>query len=281
MAHPATRTGEFGEGLMDYAAGQTPSFSPLFKMLQQAGDYYVGNGNPYDYFREENVISEQAQKAGGEARSTEWQDNIWSSMGGRIFYKDTPDWVRNVMGYENRIDLGELSNLGKEDVNNKLLTFIKENNDLPFMENILGRWLRVVDSGDMPHALGTMKNEAMYSQENIDINSAISKMLTGHGDQINEREAIALQSKKGKDILSRSSNMMRRYGSNAWMHEFRSANGDKRKEADILAAALKLKNATGDLNAKQFLDTYYEKGIKGMKKDMGRSGAMPNFPNIQ
>ena len=281
MAHPATRTGEFGEGLMDYAAGQTPSFSPLFKMLQQAGDYYVGNGNPYDYFREENVISEQAQKAGGEARSTEWQDNIWSSMGGRIFYKDTPDWVRNVMGYENRIDLGELSNLGKEDVNNKLLTFIKENNDLPFMENILGRWLRVVDSGDMPHALGTMKNEAMYSQENIDINSAISKMLTGHGDQINEREAIALQSKKGKDILSRSSNMMRRYGSNAWMHEFRSANGDKRKEADILAAALKLKNATGDLNAKQFLDTYYQKGIKGMKKDLGRSGAMPNFPNIQ
>jgi len=75
--------------------------------------------------------------------------------------------------------------------------------------------------------------------------------------------------------------MMRRYGSNAWMHEFRSANGDKRKEADILAAALKLKNATGDLNAKQFLDTYYQKGIKGMKKDLGRSGAMPNFPNLQ
>jgi len=281
LAHPATRTGEFGEGLMDYAAGQTPSFSPLFKMLQQAGDYYIGNGNPYDYFREENVISEQAQKAGGEARSTEWQDNIWSSMGGRIFYKDTPDWIRNVMGYENRIDLGDLSNLGKEDANNKLLTFIKENNDLPFMENILGRWLRVVDSGDLPHALGTVKNEAMYSQENIDINNAIAKMLTGHGDQITERESIALQSKKGKDILSRSSNMMRRYGSNAWMHEFRSANGDKRKEADILAAALKLKNATGDLNAKQFLDTYYQKGIKGMKRDMGRSGAMPNFPNIQ
>jgi hypothetical protein len=121
---------EFPEGLIDYGAGQLPNLHPAIKVGQAVMEYFSGR-NPYDTFRGRNVIPEtmwKAQTMETRKRFAQWISN---ELGGSLIYRFQSE------------------NL--EDITNKELGFLAEfvdtANRLPFINDILGRFVKITDAG--------------------------------------------------------------------------------------------------------------------------------------
>ncbi len=110
------------QNLADYMAGQAPTLNPV---LGAAADtvMYTSGKNPYDFFRQRNVIPEQEFEAGG-----------WRSH--RIFLKH----LANTLG------AGIVHQFKTNDLQ-KVKTELEEGLGLPIASNIIGRFIKVSDYG--------------------------------------------------------------------------------------------------------------------------------------
>lgn len=277
LAHKSTRTGHFGEGLADYSAGQFPSVAPIIDLFSQTLTYLSG-GNPYDPFRQQNILTDREMKAGGEFKEAAWADHVWKLAGGTLISKQWDD-VPEIFGYEpTRVTLDELNEFSEGTVDDKLLHWVRDQIGIPVIGNMVGRFFKIVDSGDLAHDLTAGKYEEVMSKQDLFLNRAAKKLVSGNGDQLTQEEVDALTTPKGTTVVNKLKSIMRRFGASVWMHEFISANGNAEKQAYVIKGAFDLYEATGDRNAKQFIDTFRKEGKQGMMDNFGRSGAYPNMP---
>ncbi len=121
--------GEGGEGILNFAGGQLPGQSPILQTIFAWFAYKVQGNNPYDTFRGRKIIPQTEFDAGaGDERMLKW---TWNQLGGGIITR---------FGDESVFDPepGEIEK------------FLK----LPFVSNLLGRWIKVSNRGLTDEAQG-------------------------------------------------------------------------------------------------------------------------------
>lgn len=77
--------GTYGD-LINYAGGQVPSITPVATTLFNIQQFVAGN-NPYDFFRNRPVLSDQQMQAGGSEALKPFAGYLFEQMGGGVFAK--------------------------------------------------------------------------------------------------------------------------------------------------------------------------------------------------
>lgn len=124
MLNAPTNKQSIGKDFVDIAnftGGQLPSVSPSITATLATGQYLAGQ-NPYDWFRNREVLTDDQLKAGGMYSLKPFAGWLFGQSGGSIFYKFSVGTPKDTTGTEKFLNL-------------------------PFMGNILGRFLKVSDYG--------------------------------------------------------------------------------------------------------------------------------------
>ena len=111
--------------VVSYTGGQLPSLSPTISTASAIAQYVSGK-NPYDAFRGREVLSEDVFKAGGSESAKAFAGWVFQQMGGGIFYR-----------------------FYHEPVTPKAESKAEQIVNLPLLGNILGRFIRVSDFGQV------------------------------------------------------------------------------------------------------------------------------------
>jgi len=150
-----------------------PSVSPVITTAWQMSQF-ANDINPYDFFRNKNVINEQVWEAGGVEKNKAMLGHISNNLGGSILYRVKTD----------QLDL--------------VKTELEEVLGLPLVgDNILGRFIKVSNAGSVQsYRDETDDLKQKSARENLVVNKAISKMQQNPNYKLNNEEIEALATKE-------------------------------------------------------------------------------------
>jgi len=114
----------FGD-LLGYLGGQLPTVSPVTTVATSMFTMLIG-GNPYDAFRNRNVINPYTFEKGGIENWKIYGEWLWEQMGGRIIYQPYSQWEKDK---------------GDE------LHPIQKAAHIPVLGNVISRWVKLTDYG--------------------------------------------------------------------------------------------------------------------------------------
>lgn len=111
--------------LLAYAGGQTPSISPAITASYNVSQFVAGD-NPYDFFRQRSVLTDDQMAAGGTEKLKPFAMYMFNQLGGGVFMKV---YVNETVPKEKT--LGE-----------RIIT-------LPIASNIAGRFIKITNYGEV------------------------------------------------------------------------------------------------------------------------------------
>ena len=166
------------QNLADYMAGQAPTLNPILGVVEDSVLYASGK-NPYDFFRQRNVIGEREFEAGG-----------WRSH--RLFLKH----IANSLGS------GIVHTFKTNDLQ-KTKTELEEGLGLPIVSNVIGRFIKVSDYGKAEMIRREVeKSRKATAREKLDEQDAMVMHLNAV-DQPGTADAAKLYAEMVKDGMLR------------------------------------------------------------------------------
>lgn len=164
--------------LVSYTGGQLPSLSPTIGTATAIAQYVSGQ-NPYDAFRGRQVLSDDTFKAGGIDSVKAFSGWVFQQMGGGIFYRfyHEPTAPREQSGAEKFVNL-------------------------PFLGNVVGRFVRVSDYGQQEKLKGIQKSvEKEEAQRRIGERKIVNDFI-GQAQERNLRfNTYAIEQEMVKEYL--------------------------------------------------------------------------------
>lgn len=167
--------------IFSIGAGQFPSLSPTIGTGLAIAQFAFGQ-NPYDFFRNRNVIPDDAFKAGGTYALKPFATWLFEQMGGSVIMKtyvteqmpSSKSWQQKVL-------------------------------ELPILSNVAGRWIKVSDYGQYEKTkaieMGIEQRKAQESIENKKtIGSAIKEYMSGSKDLYRKKK---IEGDLVKEIIGR------------------------------------------------------------------------------
>lgn len=148
--------------LLDYTGGQLPSVAPVVTAGSAAAEFATGR-NPYDSFRNRNVLTDQEFKAGGWQAFRKFAGWEFQQLGGGIVWKFYPGESRP-----------------------KKQTWGQFVLELPVVSNIIGRFYKITQSGQ-----ATVLREAAGPAERTEARRGLAER-----DAVNEAVSAAQRSPK-------------------------------------------------------------------------------------
>jgi hypothetical protein len=164
--------------MFDYMAGQVPGTTPAFDLAIDTADYAAGR-NPYDRFRGREVFTEDEMRAGGQQKAEKFFAYEFQQMGGNIVYKTHFDRPREK-------------------------TTLQAVLDAPIVSNVLGRFLRVSNYGQI-EKLRAVQREAQGEAARVrlerqgDVADALRAYMKEPPPNRTKARALAL----GRDVANR------------------------------------------------------------------------------
>lgn len=191
--------------IFDYMAGQVPSLNPGIEVAWAAVDYFSGQ-NPYDHFRGRNVINKDVFVAGGERSDKAFAKWVSNQFGGSIIHRFKHDGIKEVQseleGYLN----------------------------LPIVNNMLGRFLKVSDYGLREKLYAELdKVASIAAEERLVLNEAVVKMLEGKGGELTKKEMEVLADRIESLPYYTQKVLAYKFG-NVYMQKFVTARSKEEKE---------------------------------------------------
>jgi len=174
------KTSNFAD-MLGYLGGQLPTVSPagtlgasMFAMLTDR--------NPYDAFRNRNVINPYTFEKGGIEKWKEYGEWLWVQGGGRILYIPYADWE------EEKKAAGELHP-------------IQEAAHIPGLGNLISRWVKLTDYGVQEKEYAKekqAKKEKAREDEAFDkkISTSVDKFVENPSVNTMKTEVRTLQEEK-------------------------------------------------------------------------------------
>jgi hypothetical protein len=241
--------------LFDYFAGQAPTLNPALTMGVETLRYMAGQ-NPYDYFRQRNVVPEQVFEAGGARSDKAFLKHLWNSAGLGIVYRFPTDDLEKAKSTAEKV-------IGAPILSNLLGRFVKITNYGKFEE--LQRIAKGVRQGIARRNLD--ERDAIVANVNATEKPSVENAFKLYGDMV---KAGMLKRKGGLSVVSFS--------------EFRKnyEKFSRRKESDPFVNALIF--ARGNEERSALLNYYRESMSKEdyeqLIADAVSSGAMTMEPLI-
>jgi len=172
------KTSDFGD-LLAYFGGQLPTVSPATTLLTSLGQMAAGQ-NPYDAFRNRNVINPYTFKKGGIENWKIYGEWLWEQMGGRIIYQPYDQWEK---------DKGEE------------LKPIQKAAHIPVLGNVISRWVKLTDYGLQEKEYAKEEEaakEKARENERIDekISTSVDKFVENPGVEKMKSEVRKIQEDK-------------------------------------------------------------------------------------
>ncbi len=184
----------------NFTAGQLPSVSPTITSAVATSQYLAGQ-NPYDTFRNRNVLTDDQFKAGGKYAAKPFFGWLFNQAGGGVFYTFSQTAPRDQSGPEKFFNL-------------------------PVVGNVAGRFVKVSDYGQT-ETLNQIKANVQQEQsrERLDENEVINKYIKdaqGSQDEVNIQKLTAENKKalveeilggppKSADDVTRAGNIVKKY----------------------------------------------------------------------
>lgn len=149
--------------VFDYGAGQLPNVTPLWAGVGSTISYLSGH-NPYDYFRNRNIIPDTEFKAGFKYSLPLFVDWLAKNQGAGImlpsYVPKDPTKLQQVLSY-------------------------------PFVSNVIGRWLKSSNFGQTEGNIRINQNiDRQNAQQNLETRDKLDKALKEYksGEQSKERK---------------------------------------------------------------------------------------------
>ena len=183
MLNATNNKQSIGKDLVDIATftgGQLPSASPVITNAVATGQYLSGQ-NPYDWFRNREVLTDDQFKAGGKYSLKPFLGWLFNQSGGGVFYRFTQGAPRDQSGAEKFFNL-------------------------PVVGNIVGRFVKVSDYGKT-ETLNQIKANVQTekARERIDENEIINRYIKeaqgATGDVAIDKLTIANKKQLVEEIL--------------------------------------------------------------------------------
>ncbi len=163
--------------IFDYMAGQAPTLTPTVGLVWDTIQYFSGK-NPYDWFRGEKVIPEREFEAGGVRAHKEFLKHQAKQAGAGIIYKFPYDDLE------------------------KNKTLLEKILDAPILSNIIGRFLKVSDTGRrqrFKEVKEDVRKEAAKKQ--LDLRDRIVEHVNEHKGKARAGEIVKFYHKLKKEGL--------------------------------------------------------------------------------
>ncbi len=140
--------------IFSFTAGNVPSVAPTVKVGVALADYLSGQ-NPYDTFRNRNILTDDQYKAGGKYALKPFLGWVFNELGGAVFYRFTNS-----------------SSVPKDQSSAEKMF------NLPVVGNIIGRFVKVSDYGTT-EKLNKIKASVQQEQSarRIDENAVVNKYI--------------------------------------------------------------------------------------------------------
>jgi len=159
--------------IMDFTSNQFPGVNPLITMVGALKDVTTGQ-NPWDSFRNRQVIPDQVFKANDYRKWLSLGQYLWNTAGGSIIYKFNNEKPERIKG-----ELEKIVNA-------------------PILSDLLGRFLKVSDYGITEKVKENLKPVAeQEAQMALDLKDGVEKVLTGKGNRLTPKEIFAMAAKPG------------------------------------------------------------------------------------
>lgn len=180
LINSANNNQSLGKDLIDvatFAGGQLPSVSPSITSVVATGQFLAGQ-NPYDWFRNREVLTDDQFKAGGIYAAKPFLGWLFNQSGGGVFYHFTQTAPRDKSGPE------------------KLF-------NLPLVGNIAGRFVKVSDYGQTEEA-NKIKKEVQSEQarRRLDENGVINDYIKDAQKGMDDKSIEELVSKNKVDLVN-------------------------------------------------------------------------------
>lgn len=157
--------------IASYTGGQVPSLNPIAQDISATKQFLSGQ-NPYDFFRNRAVLSDDVYKAGGSEAAKQFAGWLFNQNGGSIFYKfyNEPSTPTPTSDTEKMFNI-------------------------PLIGNVLGRFVRVTNQGINEQLNSDKQNAtAQDAQRRLDEKALVNKY-------------VKIQQKEGTDVPTLLSQM--------------------------------------------------------------------------
>ena len=158
--------------VFDYTHDQFPGFNPVFRVIYDIVKFLTGV-NPDDRFFDDTVIKARNLKT-----LSEFAKYLANNMGSHIVYRFKKDDIEGI-----KTELEELL-------------------DYPFVNNILGRFLKIYERGISDEIREEkVRIQRELARVNLEVRSALKKIATGKNEPLTQEEveALSLKVAKGQD----------------------------------------------------------------------------------
>lgn len=165
--------------VLDYTSGQFPGLTPTLTGLSDIAQFAAGR-NVYDPFRSRFLFTDDELKAGGRTTAQKFVGYEFQQLGGGIVWKFYP---------------GEQRPLAKTPGQRIL--------DLPVLSNVIGRWLRISDLGQIERLRSTQgKVQREEARTRLTERSAVNDAIRTYRDRPTGQQTPALQATMARDIVT-------------------------------------------------------------------------------
>lgn len=221
-------------GVLDYTAGQGPSLTPTLQVGTNVAQFAAGR-NVYDPFRSRFLFTEDELKAGGWRAAQKFVGYEFQQLGGGILWRFSPGATRP----------------REQTTGQRIL-------DLPVLSNIVGRWIRISNYGEIEHLRETeQKVQQGEARGRLAEREAVMEALRSylklpaaertmgkqqalaHGivDHLYADKAPRDRAEEYRDVLKKIRMGIQRGGADALTDTVLSATSTAQKVAVLLAAA--------------------------------------------
>lgn len=159
------------------AGGQLPSISPSITNLIATGQFLAGQ-NPYDWFRNREVLTDDQMKAGGMYAAKPFAGWLFNQSGGGLFYYFTQGAPKDKSGTEKALAL-------------------------PLVGNVVGRFIKVSDYGRTEKLNQIKENvQSKQARERIDENTVINRYIKDAQNLKSEASIDEFVAKNMKNVIA-------------------------------------------------------------------------------
>lgn len=152
--------------LIDYTGGQIPSLNPAISTLFDTYNYLSGR-NPYDYFRQRNVVPENVWNAGGWPKHAAFLKHISNNLGVGI--------------------IKQFSESDIQGVKSELEQYV----NAPVLGDILGRFIKISDRGKSEILRDVAQQQKTLRAKDLAVlKTAIDKQAKGETLTVDEQELM-------------------------------------------------------------------------------------------
>lgn len=159
------------------AGGQLPSVSPTITNLVATGQFLAGQ-NPYDWFRNREVLTDDQMKAGGMYAAKPFAGWLFNQSGGGLFYYFTQGTPKDKSGTEKALGL-------------------------PLVGNVVGRFIKVSDYGKTEKLNQIKENvQSEQARKRIDENTVINRYIKDAQNLKSESSIDEFVAKNMKNVIA-------------------------------------------------------------------------------